>query len=466
MKHEKAVEKIDSKQDMPSGGFGLTDIGNRNRLIDQHGKDIMYCHDLGYWLIWQENRWVRDGIKELEGRAQDTVCSIHSEILTENSPEKQAETMRWAKQSQNVARISAMIKLAKSSKAIATSSSWLDSDNYVLNLTNGTLNLKTKECYSHKRSDLLTKIAPTEYDLTATCPNWDKFLHQIFGGDEKLISWIQKTMGYALTGDTSEQSIFILWGKGSNGKSTFLNTIKQILSDYTTQIQPETLMMRRNTDGGAPRSDLMALRGARFVTASEGEKGQQLAEALVKQLTGGEVISCRGVYEKSQVEFQPKFKIFFATNYKPQISGMDHGIARRIKMIPFDCTFRGNQIDYDLQSKLMKEASGILLWMIKGCYKWQKEGLGMPESVKKATDDYIADNDQVETFITECCLKRDGCTVGSRELYMEYEKWAANWVDHVLTQKGFSQALTDKGYEKKRSSKGYSLLGLGLLTEG
>ncbi len=373
--------------------------------------------------------------------------------------------MKWSKQSHSGNRIREMINMAKSNKKVSTFSSWLDRDDYLLNLSNVTLNLKMKTFYPHDREDLLTKIAPTEYDPAATCPNWIKFLSQIFKGKEDLLMYIQKAMGYALTGATSEQCMFILWGKGRNGKSTFLNTVKKILGDYTAQAQPETLMTRRNNDGGAPRSDLMALRGARFVTASEGEKGQQLAEALIKQLTGGEVISCRGLYQTSQVEFEPKFKIFFATNYKPQITGTDLGIARRIRMIPFNYTVPADQIDDELQRKLLNEAPGILNWMVEGCYKWQEEGLGVPETVKKATDEYLADNDQVETFLAECCVRASGCRARIGSLYEAYQEWAADSVDQVLNLKNFGQALAEKGFRKKRLSSGMFAVGLGLLTE-
>ncbi len=460
---ENGVKISDEEDNSTTRMFSLTDLGNADRFISQHGNDVMHCHDLGCWMVWQEDRWLPDGIKEVEGRAQDTVRGIHSEIMSESSPEKQAEIMKWAKQSQSGSRIREMVRMAQSNRTFSTHSTWLDKDDYVLNLVNGTLNLKTKEFYKHNRQDLLTKIAPTEYDPEAICPIWIKFLSQIFGYDKELLLWVQKAMGYALTGDTSEQCLFMLWGKGRNGKSTFLNTIKQILGDYTTQVQPETLMTRRNNDGGSPRSDLMALRGARFVTASEGERGQQLAESLIKQLTGGEVLSCRGLYQKTQVEFMPKFKLFFATNYKPQIGGTDLGISRRIRLIPFDYTVPADQVDYELSRKLMNEAPGILSWMVEGCYRWQEDGLGIPASVKEATEDYLAENDQVEKFIADCCLKNESCSVRTGDLYVVYEQWATDCEDQVLKLKAFGQALADKGFEKKRRSGGMFVVGLGLL---
>ncbi len=465
MNHEKAAVKTESKQDVTSGGFALTDLGNADRFIHQHGKGVRYCHDLGCWLIWDGNRWVPDGTKRIEAYAQKTVRNIHTEIEAERSFVDLTETMKWGRKCQSGSRIREMVRSAQVAEAVSTHSSWMDKDNYLLNLSNGTLNLQMKIFYPHDREDLLTKIAPTEYDPDATCPNWIKFLSEIFKDDEDLLLWIQKAMGYALTGDTSEQCMFMLWGNGRNGKSTFLNTVKQILGDYTTQAQPDTFMKRSNSDGSAPRSDLMALRGARFVTASEGERGQQLAEALVKQMTGGEVISCRGMYQKSQIEFLPKFKIFFATNYKPQISGMDLGIARRIRMIPFDYTVPADQIDYDLQRKLTNEASGILNWMVEGCYMWQKENLGIPDSVKKATNDYLADNDQVEKFLTDCCVKKDRCSARTGDLHEAYKQWASDCEDQVLNLKLFGQALTDKGFEKKKRSAGMFVSGIGLLAE-
>lgn len=461
-------KRVEAGNVSDAGGQGLdfcmTDLGNADRFIHQHGADLRYCHDLGCWLVWNGDRWLPDGIKAVESLAQETVKSIYGEVAAEKSPDKQSEIMRWAKQSQAGSRIREMIRMAQSNRQVSSFSAQLDRDDYLLNAANGTLNLKAGEFYPHERRDLLTKLVPVEYDPDAGCHHWMEFLAQTFGGDEELLGWVQKAMGYALTGDTSEQCLFMLWGQGRNGKSTFLNTIKQILGDYSSQAQPETLMVRRNNDGGAPRSDLMALRGARFVTASEGETGQQLAESLVKQLTGGEVISCRGLYQKSQIEFLPKFKLFFATNHKPQISGTDLGIWRRIRLIPFAYTVPPEKIDHALNRKLADEAPGILRWMVEGCYKWQKEGLGIPAAVSAASADYMSESDPLSCFITDCCIECPGSSAGTKIsiLYDVYKEWCRDDGGSVLSLKAFGQALARKGFEKKRLASGVFALGIDL----
>ncbi|QXE92557.1 hypothetical protein KP001_08585 [Geomonas subterranea] len=445
--------------------FSLTDVGNADRFLHHHGKNLLYCHDLGCWLVWKGDRWQPDGIKEVESMALTTVRSIYLETAQESSPDKIQEILRWAKTSHSGGKIREMVRLAQIDKRVSVSSTFLDRDPFLLNVANGTIDLSAERFIKHSRTDLQTKLVPVEYHPSATCDYWDEFLLQIFGNDEQLIHWVQKAVGYSLSGDTSEQCMFILWGAGRNGKSTFLNTIKQILGDYTTQIQPETLMVRRNNDGGSPRSDLMALRGARFVTASEGEKGQQLAESLVKQLTGGEVISARGLYQKNQIEILPTFKLFFATNYKPQIAGTDLGIWRRIRLIPFNYTIPPEKVDHDLQRKLMGEASGILRWMVDGYYAWQREGLGVPKSVETATNAYLVENDQVERFIADCCVRKDGCQTKTGSLYGAYQQWARDSEDNQMNLKAFGHALSDKGFKKKRRADGVLITGLGLLDE-
>ena len=254
----------------------------------------------------------------------------------------------------------------------------LDNHKFLFNCNNGVINLKTGELSPHDRDLLFTKISPIEYNKDAKCPNWITFLESIFltpegNPDQELIEFLQRAIGYSFTGETKEQVMFFLFGNGRNGKSTFINVIQDLLGDYGRQTSSETFLKKKN-DGGI-NNDVARLDGARFVSAVESEEGQQLSEALVKQITGGEKMSAR-FPSQEYFEFTPEFKVFFTTNHKPIVKNNDEGIWRRVKLIPFTVTIPEDKIDYDLSKKLSNEMAGILRWAVEGCLKWQQGGLG------------------------------------------------------------------------------------------
>jgi putative DNA primase/helicase len=273
-----------------------------------------------------------------------------------------------------------------------------------------------------------------------------------------LISFVQTAAGWSLTGNIEEQTMFILYGSGANGKSTFINTIMHLLGDYATATPTETFM-KKNCDQYT--NDLARLRGTRFVTTTEAEQGRRLSEPLIKKITGNDQMTARFLYGEF-FSFTPTFKIFMGTNHKPVIKGTDHGIWRRIKLIPFTTRIPDEKQDKSLEVKLRGEASGILNWLLEGTQRWRKEGLKAPATVLKATDEYREEMDVIGNFLKERCVQRNGVTIRIRELFKAYSAWCDENNEHAVSERFFSLRLKDMGYEQGRTSDARHWTGLAL----
>jgi len=313
-----------------------------------------------------------------------------------------------------------MLSLAESEPGIPIAPDQFDTDPWLLNCLNGTIDLKNGELRPHNRDDLITRMVPVEYDAKATCPLFLKFLDRIMGGNQSLISFLQKILGYSLTGSTREQCLFFLYGLGANGKSTLLNIVQSLWGDYATRTSSETFLAKK--PGSIP-NDVAALRGARLAIAVEVEQGRRLAEVLVKEMTGGDTISARFM-RAEWFSFKPQFKILLAANHKPIIRGTDFAIWRRIRLIPFTVQIPKEEQDRDLPEKLSAELPGILNWAVAGCLQWHFGGLELPKEVDDATQDYRAEMDVLGGFIAERCIVDPGADATAAELYKSYTVWA------------------------------------------
>jgi len=257
----------------------LTDLGNAMRLVAQHGVDIRYCGAWKSWLFWDGLRWNEDETGEVERRAKGTARGIYREAAGVSDLKHFESIVRWAQQSESEARIRAMINLAKTEPGIPARVDDLDADPWLLGVKNGTLDLRTGDVRPACRDDLITKLAPVEYNPAAVCPVWDRFLSEIMDGNQQMVQFLQRAVGYSLTAHISERVLFILYGEGANGKTTFLETIRDLLGAYAEVTSADTLLVKRV---GTIPNDLAALKGARFALASEAEQGRRLAEAQVK----------------------------------------------------------------------------------------------------------------------------------------------------------------------------------------
>ncbi len=442
--------------------FNLTDLGNARRLVAQHGQDLRYCHPWGKWLAWDGRCWQVDATGEVERRAKETVRSIYAEAARATDEERRKELAKHAVRSESAARIAAMIDLARSEPGIPILPHQLDADPYLLGCLNGTLDLRTGTLRPHRREDFITKLVPVEYNPNAKCPLWHAFLWRIMDGNENLIRWLQKAVGYCLTADVSEHVLFILHGVGANGKSVFLRTLLNLLGPYGKPTDPDLLLARY---GEAHPTGIADLMGARLAVTIETDEGRRMNETLVKWLTGGDKLKARFM-RQDFFEFEPTFKLWIATNHKPMIRGTDDGIWRRLRLIPFAVTIPEHERDPKLIEKLKAELPGILRWAVEGCILWQQEGLGMPDEVRAATQAYRQEMDVLAQFLAECCVLEPNAKVFAKHLYPAYVKWCEENGERPLTQTAFGTRMAERGFEKVRWGPGWVYRGVGLLVNG
>jgi putative DNA primase/helicase len=427
----------------------LTDLGNARRLVDSHGRDLRWVPTIG-WLVWDGRRWERDETKEVERRAKDVIASLW-ELAEQVDDADEADILRdFAGRSEQGPRLREIEKLAQSEPTIPLRVDDLDSDPWLLNVRNGTLDLRTGELREHGRHDLITKIAPVDYAPDAPAARWSAFLDEIFEGNTELIGYVQRAVGYSITGLTSEQVLFIAYGTGANGKSTLLEAIRASLGDYAQQAPPDLLAARRF--GGIP-NDIARVRGARFVTSVELEQGAKLAESLVKVLTGGDTVAARFLYREF-FEFRPVGKFWVGTNHKPKVRGSNYAIWRRIRLIPFSVRIPPAKQDRQLLGKLRLELPGILAWAVQGCLEWQREGLGDPEEVREATEEYREEMDPVGRFLAELCVMEDRAACDATPLHRRFVHWAEQAKEEVLSQTAFGRELSERGFARDNKGEG------------
>jgi putative DNA primase/helicase len=428
--------------------FGLTDMGNAERLVRLHGLELRHCETWGSWLIWDGRRWAKDDNSEVERRAKSTVRAIYREASQVENQERRKAIAKHALDSEKKTRITHMIDLAKSDSSIAVRPADFDRDPWLLNVQNGTLDLKTGELRPHRGEDLITRLAPVNYDPDALCPHFLEFLHRIMSNDEILISFLQRAVGYSLTGDTSEQCLFLLHGAGANGKSTFIEVIRALLGDYAQQADFSTFLHK---DHDTVRNDLAKLRDARFVSAVEVTEGKRLAEVIVKQLTGGDTVTARFLFHE-YFEFKLAGKIWLAANHLPVIRGTDNAIWRRIRLIPFTVTIPNEEQDKRLLQKLKAELPGILNWALHGCSEWQREGLCEPGEVQAATEAYREEMDHVGSFLKARCSLVPSLQAPASDLYEAYIEWCKVNGEESINQQAFGRRIRDRGLTNHRSS--------------
>lgn len=436
--------------------FNCTDVGNAERLAFHAGSRIKYCQANNTWYIWNGFRWKPDNTGEVIQIAKDITKGIYKEAEQEADPTLREKLGRHAIQSERAERISAMLRLAQSEPFIAVKLNQLDTDPWLLNCQNGTLDLQTGQLLEPKPDDLLTKSCSVDFDENAKCRTWVKYLKEVFENNNDLIRFIKRAVGYSLTGSTKERVLFFAYGTGKNGKSTLVTTIQTMMGDCGRQAPPNLLVTRH---GEVHPTEIMHLAGSRFVAASETEEQRQLAESFVKQMTGGQDrLSGRYLY-KDFVDFIPTHKLWLSGNHLPVIKGTDDAIWDRIKLIPFNVRF--DSPDKELPARLLAELPGILNWAIEGCLEWQEHGLGSPNAVLAATQAYRSEMDVLGAFIEDICERGPGKSVMGPILFDKYGIWCDRSREQKLGRQEFYSRLEQQGFKRKRSG-GLKFLGLSL----
>lgn len=439
-----------------------TEFGNARRFVREHGQGVRYVPPWDCWIIWDGRRWSRDERGEAERLAKETIRNIYAEAQCARTAEERKKLATWAGRCETAAKINSMLALARTEPGIPATPEELDRDSWLFNCRNGTIDLRTGQLRAHSQGDLITKLCDVDYDQNADAPRWQAFLARIMDENAALLEYIRRMVGYSLTGSVREQVMFILYGTGANGKSTLVETIAAVLGDYAKTAEYTSFLA---TSRDNVRNDIARLMGARFVSAMEGDEGRRLAEPLVKQITGGDKITARFLHEEF-FEFTPQFKLFLATNHKPQIRGTDLAIWRRIRLIPFRVTIPQDEWDTELLAKLQAEAPGILAWALKGCMDWQEGGLGLPADVYEAVEDYRKEMDVLGAFVEDRCHSGEQLAVGSSELYKAYRVWCEETGEKPLTHKAFSTKMVERGHQKRRSGAGGTIRFHGIDVEG
>ena len=439
-----------------------TDTGNGELFAAEHARRLRYVAERRSWIYYRDGRWRPDTLGEHQRAAKTTAQQQLKRAAAIEDPEQRNRAAKWAASSQSEPRLRAMLARACWEPQITVSAADLDTHPFLLACANGTIDLKTGRLRPSRPADLITRGTSVAYNPDATCPRWERFLVEVFAGDLELVTFMQRLVGYCLTGDTREHILAIPHGAGCNGKTTLIEVLKDLLGDLAVTAAFDTFS-RTNGDRG-PRNDLARLAGARLVTASESGEGHRLDEATVKEITGGATIAARFLYGE-HFEYQPTFKILLSTNHRPAVSGDDDAIWRRLRLIPFEQSFEGRE-DRELPMKLREELPGILAWAVRGCLDWQRDGLGQAGAVQQATRAYRDDEDTIGTFIADCCEEGEGRSVDTSDLRAAYAAWCERHGERPLSSKALTQTLTRRpGIEAKRSgSRGRFYVGIELVT--
>jgi len=436
----------------------MTDYGNAQRFIFQHRDKVFYAHEEGVWYAWNSINWQKDDSEQVVQLAHETAKSIAGEADRLPKHDERTALKGWGSTSLGRPRIKAMLDFAKS--YLTKRLDELDTHRYLLNVRNGTVDLASGMLLPHDRTNMITKLVPVIYNPEAQCPQWLSFLQVIFDGKEELIKYVQKMLGYCLTGDLSEKCFFILYGpEGDNGKTVMMNTIMAILKDYATQTPTDTLLKRKP---GAHSNDLVRIKGARLVQAAEASESYSFDEPLVKRLTGDDPVTARMLY-KEYITFYPECKIVLATNSIPRFKGDDKAFAKRIKVIPFLVSIPVEQQDTQLKEKLLSEKEGILNWLVQGCKLWHVERLG---SISNEVDPVCEDTllDTVKLFIENKCIVDPEATESTSTLYDSYVEYVnASYPElQIPVLATYGTLLTDLGYKSGHARQGNYRIGIRL----
>jgi putative DNA primase/helicase len=433
--------------------YGDTDATNAHALVAWTDGRIKYAPGLGFY-VWNGKVWQHDA----------GATRVRQEIHRMAAALMLAGKNVAAKPFAMTTRINDMMTELRSVPSVHVLPGDFDARPDLLSFANGTVELRTGRLRPHAKEDMLTYCLVLEYDAEAECPRWEQFLTEIFPDNPDLVPYMQRLIGYGVTGHTGEQCFAVLWGKGANGKSVLTDTCSEIFGNIT-KTTPFATFEEKNS-GGIP-NDIAALRGARLVMASEGESGKPMSEAVLKRVTGKDMVSARFLRQEF-FEFKPSFLLMLATNHKPKFRGQDDGLWRRVKMIPFKRFFAPHERDHDLDKKLLAEAQGIAAWAVRGAQAWFREGLADPVTITKATEEYRESSDVLAGFFPGVLVAEEGARVPGADAYIAYKDWCeAEGLPskEIWTRRAFYTGMEERQIQRVRTSKGMTLVGVRMATD-
>ena len=427
-----------------------SDQGNARRMVRYCRRLLRYVPEWKRWLVQEGTHWQQDDVNHTIAYqlAKTTVRTIVSEANAARSDSERISLLKWAAQSENYGRLKAMVALAATEQAFVVSPQQLDVDQYLLNVQNGTLDLRTGELYNHNPDDLITRCLPVSYEPDATCPNFLALLRRAMEGDDERVRFLQRALAYSLTGDISEQCLFFLLGKPSTGKTTILEIFLDLLGPYAQKASIDLLLQKPASSGPTP--ELVRLHGTRMVVLSETasmDERRRLNEALIKDLTGGDRIVARPLF-CPPYEFVPTHKLWLYGNHRLDIRSGDDSIWRRIRLIPFEVPILPQERDRHFkQNKLLPELPGILAWAMQGHQLWQREGLGIPPAIRSATSAYRTHQDILGQFIEERYIFDTSKRTVTRDVFADFRLWCAETGEvpplDISTQRGLTVRLQE-----------------------
>jgi putative DNA primase/helicase len=469
---EKPPQKVEQTKPILPSDIHCTDFGNALRFLNRYSTEVLYCNVQDSWYIWNDETgiWKKDATLTIREYVKDIFREIYHEAEYQSTPEARGRVAKWAIQCEKPDHINACLNVAQSDGKIVVHPNKFDTDKYLFNLQNGIYDLRTHEFLPHDKQNYITKLAEYKYDPEATCPKFLKFIDRIFKSRKdkiEIINYLQKALGYSLTGEVSQQAIFLLYGSGANGKSTLIETQRMVMGGYGTTIDSSSLITKKND---SVRNDIARLPSIRFVAASENSKGTILDEELVKKLSGGDQITARFLFQE-EFQFYPQLKLWWAFNHPPGLRDFTHSLMRRLKLIPFEEVISVEEcIDQSIILNWHREElPGIFNWELEGLKKFQKEGLKDIQAVKTAVKEFKEEQDRLHEFIIDECfipgtngIAMQDVQTSASLLGARFNEWAERNNEKIMSQRKFSMELKERGLKKIHTMTGTVFCGIGL----
>jgi putative DNA primase/helicase len=439
---------LPGKQSM---AYKYTDSGNAERFADALQGKYLYVPEQKTWYRYTGKHWAEDVESSIVQDAINCLRQAQKAALSIVDDEIRSREIRWLLSSESHSKLTAALNLLSSFPSMVARINQFDADDMLLNVQNGTIDLRSGILRPHDRNDYITKICNVDYIPDAESQLFNSFIDEITESNADKIKYLQKLLGYCCTGKTSEEEFFQAKGSGSNGKTKLFETVKYCLGSYAITASPDILMQKDLS--GIP-NDIARLQGARMVLTSEPDPGKKFSDNAIKSLTGGDTLTARFLHREF-FEFTMKAKIIMLTNHEIRAIGTDHGLWRRMTVIPFSYTVPEEKRDKNLQEKLYADAQAVLTWMVQGCLIWQKEGLEQPKELKQAKSEYRHAQDAVGLFLEDNCIEDPKTKISATELYRAYTRWCSETGEYEISQRLFGSRLREKGYTSVKSGTVY-----------